>query len=169
MNKILVMILLTIVVNANTVVGKILYAYDEEGVMPVIGLEIDGKEKYFIGSLKLSTKAIDKRKGEMIRAFLDKNNEIIKIKYLKERKIKSSLPFIGAKQTKDGRTKITISKNGNMTIYSHFKNGYKTHFKGKYTKELIPEDSDIPMHAWKVYKNKVCQGYRNAWGCKNIY
>jgi len=83
-NKILVILLLTMAINANSVVGKILYAFDEEGVTPVIGLEIDGKEKYFIGSLKLSTAAIDKRKGKMIRAFLVKNNEIIKIKYLKK-------------------------------------------------------------------------------------
>jgi len=169
MNKILLIILLTIGLNANTVVGKILYAYDEEDVMPTVGLEIDGKEKYFIGSSKLSTSAIDKRKGEMIRAFLDNNNKIIKIKYLKETKIKLTLPFIGTKQTKDRRTKITILKNGNMTINSHFKNGYKTHFIGKYTNDLIPEDSDIPMHGWKVYINKVCQGYRDSWGCERLY
>jgi len=89
--------------------------------------------------------------------------------YSKNRKIKLNLPFIGAKQTKNGRTKITISKNGGMTIYSHFKNGYKTHYKGKYTKDLIPEDANIPMHGWKVYKSKVCQGYRNTWGCQKLY
>ena len=89
--------------------------------------------------------------------------------YSKNRKIKLNLPFIGAKQTKNGRTKITISKNGGMTIYSYFKNGYKTHYKGKYTKDLIPEDANIPMHGWKVYKSKVCQGYRNTWDCQKLY
>jgi hypothetical protein len=40
---------------------------------------------------------------------------------------------------------------------------------GKYTKDLIPEDGDIPMHGWKVYRDKVCQGYRNSWECQKLY
>jgi hypothetical protein len=85
------------------------------------------------------------------------------------KKTKLNLPFIGKKQTKNGRTKITISKNGKMTIISYFKNGYKAYFNGKYTKDLIPEQSEIPMHGWKLYKSKVCQGYRNAWECEKLY
>jgi hypothetical protein len=46
------------------------------------------------------------------------------------------------RKRKDGETKITILNNGNMTIYAFLKKGYKTHFKGKYTKNIIPEDSD---------------------------
>jgi len=94
---------------------------------------------------------------------LKKNN------YSKKRDLKINLPFIGSRKTRNGRTKITIYQNGNMTINSHLKNGYNTHFKGKYTKDLIPEDAEIPMHGWKVYKSKVCQGYRNAWDCEKLY
>jgi len=172
MSKILIIILLTIGVNAKTIVGKILYALDEENVIPVIGLEVNGKEEYIVYSGKPTTDYIDKRKGQMLRVYLDKNGDVKKVEFVnskqaKKMKQKSNLPFIGKKQTRNGSTKITISRNGDIKIYTHLKNGFKTHYNGKYKKGLIsvPED----LHSWEVQKDKVCQGYRNAWECEKLY
>ncbi len=159
--------------NAKTIIGKVSWAQMEEGVIPIISLDLENGKELYTGYSGKDIEKVNKLHGKLVKAYLDKNGDVKRVEVIKKskttKKVKTNLPFIGTKQTKDKRTKITISKNGNMTITSHFKNGYKAHFKGKYTKELIPEDGNMPMHGWKVYKNKVCQGYRDSWDCQKLY
>ena len=169
MKKILLTILaITIGLSAKTVTGKLLWAQMEESVIPMISIKVKGKELYFGYKGKEDINKIDKKKGAMVQAYINKNKDVTKLTFINSKK-KSSLPFIGKRRTKDGSTKIEIYKNGKIKINSKFKNGYHAKYYGKYHKENINEDSDIPMHGWKVSKNKVCQGYRKAWNCEKLY
>ena len=170
MKKILMLLLLTMGLNAKTVEGTLYFASEEEVDIQLIALKVNGKEKYY-GYYGNDLEKIDKRRGEKVRVTVNKKGNITKIMFLKDikskRKSNSNLPFLGKKATKDGRTKINISKNGNIKINTSFKNGYKVNYNGKYTKgHIVPQGES---HSWKVSKDKVCQGYRNEWHCQKLY
>ena len=175
MKKILILLLLTLgLLHAKTVQGTLYFASEEEVDIQLIALKVNGKEKYY-GYYGNDLEKIDKRRGEKVRVTVNKKGNITKLMFLKDNKSKSkskskskrNLPFIGKKATKDGRTKINISKNGNIKINTSFKNGYKVNYNGKYTKgHIVPQGES---HSWKVSKDKVCQGYRNAWHCQKLY
>ena len=106
MKKILLLlIIITIGLHAKSVVGEILYAFDEEGVLPIVDLKIQGKQYSFTYSGQLSTDTIRKRKGEMIRAYLNKDKRLAEF----SGDIKS-IKFIHSK--KSSKNKISKKSKG---------------------------------------------------------
>ena len=82
MKNFLTILLITIGINAKTVTGTITSAYDEENVLPWVGIKVNGKENWYIYDGKPSSSVLNKRKGQKIKMTLDKNNEGKKIVFL---------------------------------------------------------------------------------------